>query len=120
VLQRLGEQPPAKLLLAHSLQIIQSPDQVKNHFQKLDEAAVLALLGRTRQALLALRQAADAGWRFAWWYFLEQDPNFDSIRDYPEFQSITQRIRDDMSRQLGRIREMEANGELAPLGPIEN
>lgn len=69
---------------------------------------------------LLLRKLADAGWRFAWWYYLEQNPIFDSIRDYPEFQSIAQRIRDDMSLQLGRVRKMEADGKLAPPGSIEN
>ncbi len=50
-----------------------------------------------------------------WWFFLDQDPNLDSIRDEPEFQAMVAEIKADIAAQLERVREMEANGELEPI-----
>jgi tetratricopeptide (TPR) repeat protein len=49
-------------------------------------AAIDAVEGNRSEALEGLRRAIDAGWTRAW--FTEQDPNFASLRDDPEFQQI--------------------------------
>jgi len=63
--------------------------------------------------LAALRQAIDEGWRSQWWYFLERDPNLESLHGEPGFQPMLEEIRADMAAQLERVREMERRGELA-------
>ena len=72
----------------------------------------LRATGRKAEALAALRKAVDEGWRTHWWYYLQYDPNLESIRDEPEFQAIPTEIKTDMSAQMQRIREMEQSGEI--------
>ena len=81
----------------------------------VSDVQILALQGQKTEALAALRLAADEGWQSLWWYYLRHDPNLDSIRVEPEFQLILNRIEDDMSAQMQRIREMEQNGEIATI-----
>ena len=73
---------------------------------------VYSLQGDPKAALAALREAVDAGWRVYWWYYLEHDPNLESIRDRPEFQAILEEIRADMATQLVRVRDLQASGDL--------
>jgi hypothetical protein len=75
---------------------------------------VYAQQGEKDEALRALRTAVDEGWRLFWWYDLE-DPTLDFIRNEPEFMAIVAEIEADMAAQLEEIREMERNGELAPI-----
>jgi len=76
------------------------------------DAEILALQGKPEEALATLRRAVDEGWRTMWWYYLEQDPNFDSIRDEPDFQTIVEEVRADMAVELEKIRALERSGEL--------
>ncbi len=71
-----------------------------------------------QNALSALRQAIDEGWRSLWWYLLKQDPNLESLHDEPEFQAMVAEIEADMAAQLARVREMEKNGELEPIPEV--
>jgi glucan phosphorylase len=80
----------------------------------VSDVQIYALQGKTEAALAALRQAIDQGWRANWWYYLEHNPNLDSIRDEPEFQAMVEEIKADMAAQLERVRAMEASGELEP------
>ena len=78
----------------------------------ISNVQILALQGKKAEALAALRLAADGGWRSFWWYYLQYDPNLESIRDEPEFQAILAEIKTDMSAQMQRIRDMEQSGEI--------
>ena len=78
----------------------------------ISDVQILALQGQKAEALAALRLAADEGWRSLWWYFLQYDPNLESIRSEPVFQAILAEIKADMSAQMQRIREMEQSGEI--------
>jgi len=119
VLTRTGEQDRADDLLDRSLAFVKGT-QYFDYFSGSGITAVQihALQGKTDAALAALRQATDAGWRRYWWYHAEHDPNLDSIRDEPEFQAMMDEIRTDMAVQLERVREMERNGEIAPVPEI--
>ena len=79
------------------------------------DVRIYALQGEKRKALSALGQAIDQGWRIHWWYFLERDPNLESLHDEPEYQAMVAEIEADMAEQLARVREMERNGELEPI-----
>ena len=81
----------------------------------VSDVQILALQGKTDEALAALRQAFDQGWRTDWRYFFYVDPNLDSIRGEPEFQAILGDIKDDMAAQLQRAREMDADGQLVAI-----
>jgi hypothetical protein len=65
-----------------------------------------------RLALDTLAAAIDDGWRVLSWYFLEHDPNLNSIRDEPEFRKLRQVLQDDMAAQARRVEQMKASGEL--------
>ena len=81
----------------------------------VSDVQILALLGRSDEALAALHQAIDEGWRVDWQYFFDIDPNLDSIRDHPSFLQMRSKVAQDIAAQLARSREMEASGELAPV-----
>jgi len=65
--------------------------------------------------LAALRQAIDQGWRRLWWYYLDYDLSLQPLRGQPEFQAMVKEIGTDMTEQLARVHEWEANGALAPI-----
>ncbi|MCZ6499297.1 MAG: FlgO family outer membrane protein, partial [Gammaproteobacteria bacterium] len=67
-------------------------------------AAIDAIQGNQERALNWLRQAIDAGWTRVW--FTEQDPNFASLLDDPEFQEI-------MTETKGRLDGMRKQVHLA-------
>ncbi len=71
--------------------------------------------GQTAEAIAALREAIDSGWRSLWWYYLKLDKNLDSIRDEPEFQAMVKEVESDMAEQLARVKEWEANGKPSPI-----
>lgn len=71
-----------------------------------------ALLGQKEEAINVLREAIDTGYRNRW--ELESSA-LDSIREEPEFKAIMEYVEADWARQLANVRQMEANGELAPL-----
>ena len=76
------------------------------------DVQIYALRKKTEEALAALRRVINEGWRQDWWHHLEINPNLDSIRDEPAFQSMVQEIRADMATQLERVRTMEPTGEV--------
>jgi tetratricopeptide (TPR) repeat protein len=78
----------------------------------ISDVQVLALQGRSAEALIVLGQAVDDGWRTLWWYYLLQDPNLESIRSEPMFKVTVEKIMSDMAAQLDRIHEIEVGGEL--------
>ena len=117
IMTSLGQSARAKLLLNRSLAYAESTTMPRLHRYAIaygipQQVQIYALQGKTEKALEALRQAVDYGWRGLWWYWLEHDPNLDSIRDEPEFQAMVVEIKADMAAQLARVRAMEASGEL--------
>jgi TolB-like protein len=112
VLARTGEQDSADLLLERSLEHIRTIRRFGIDGYGISDVLVYSLQGDPKAALAALREAVDAGWRVYWWYYLEHDPNLESIRDRPEFQAILEEIRADMATQLARVRDLQASGDL--------
>ncbi len=112
VLAKSGDQERADELLARCLAQIGHAIRVGYYGYWISDVQIHALQGNTRGALAALRQAIDQGWRTDWRYFFLLDPNLDSIRHDPEFVVMREEIEADMAAQLGRVRAMEASGEL--------
>ena len=109
VLEKSGNQKRSKALLDCSMRFIRTIPRLGQEGYWISDSAIYSLRGDTRAALTALREAIDQGWRASWWYHLKHDPNFDAIRDETEFQTMVQEIKADMSEQLARTHEPEAN-----------
>jgi TolB-like protein/class 3 adenylate cyclase/Tfp pilus assembly protein PilF len=112
VLSGSGEERRAETLLDRSLEYIRSIPRLGLDGYWIADVQIYALQGKRKKALAALRQAIDDGWRTLWWYYLERDPNLESLHDDSEFQAMLEEVRTDMAVQLERVREMQRNGDL--------
>jgi hypothetical protein len=92
------------------------PYAISDEWVRTGKAQALALLGEKEAALNELRQQVDNGWRLLWRWDTELSPNFESLREEPEFLAIIEFLDADMARQLEDVRAMEAAGEI-PLPP---
>ena len=105
VLDKSGHQKRANALLDCCMSFSRTIPRMGQEGYWISDSAIHSLRGDTKAALTALREAIDQGWRASWWYHLKHDPNFDAIRDEPEFQTMVKEIEADMSGQLARTRE---------------
>lgn len=112
VLMRLGEQERASELLDSSLKVIETLPRLGTNGYWIADVQIFALQQRGQQALDALRQAIDEGWRLFAWFYLEYDPNLEAIRGQPEFDKLYQVVKADMAEQAKRVQELKASGEL--------
>jgi len=112
VLIRLGEQQRANDLLNGSLDVINTLPRHGTNGYWITDVRIYALQQRPKQALIALRQAIDEGWRVFSWLYLRLDPNLDSIRADPEFQRLYARLQADLAAQAERVNDLKASGEL--------
>jgi len=112
-LEETGERECADRLLDKILEQLQTMPRMGFRGYGIADAEVFARQGKTRQALAALRQAIDEGFRMNWWAQGSGSPHMVSMLGEPEFIRMMQEIRADMSIQLERVRKLEANGELA-------
>jgi TolB-like protein/Tfp pilus assembly protein PilF len=115
VLEKSGNQERAQALLDCCMSFVRTIPRMGQEGYWISDSAIYALRGDTGAALTALREAIDQGWRASWWYHLKHDPNFDSIRDEPEFQAMVKEIESDMTTQLARTHEPGANREFAAI-----
>jgi tetratricopeptide (TPR) repeat protein len=115
LLLQTGEQAQAEHLLDQSEAAIALGHRITTiEVFAVLEARIHALRGDKANAIAALRQAVNQGWRWQAWYFLEHDPVLAPLHAEPEFQSIKAVVTADMAEQLTRVRKWEANGELPP------
>jgi len=120
LLQNENQYDEARKLLQAVMTAYEQPYAVTKVQHATGKAQALALLGEKQAALKELRHQVDKGWRHLWRWNSELNPNFESLRDDPEFQAIVDFLRADMARQLGSIRAMEAAGEIpSPPGDDE-
>jgi TolB-like protein/tetratricopeptide (TPR) repeat protein len=112
VLHKTGEQERADWLLNGSLTYMQGIQRLGISGYGNSDVQIYALQGKTKQALTAMRQAMDAGWRGFWRYSLEHNQNLNSIRNEPEFQAMLAEIKADMAEQLLRVKAMEKEGDV--------
>jgi tetratricopeptide (TPR) repeat protein len=90
----------------------------RNYGSHSEQSQIYALLERKEEALDAARREIidrhNLGFIYVW-----ARPEFDLLRDDPEFQRLMQIAKTDLAEQLERVREMERNGELAPAPGVE-
>ena len=116
VLQKTGERAKANDLLDQCRDFIRERPRLGwwgGYW--ISDVQILALQGKSSEAIAALREAVDEGWRSLWWYYLKLDPNLELIRGEPAFQAIVAEIETDMAGQMQRIIEMEQEGDIPTL-----
>ena len=79
------------------------------------EAEVQARQGDIQRALATLRASVESGMRAQWMTQVEHSPHMKELRNHPEFYMIRDAVQEDLARQLAAVREMEKQGEIAPL-----
>jgi len=117
ILLNQGDIDGGEELLDKSLTVMRSNRESMIMREDIVEVRALALLGQEEEALSALRRAIDRGWRYTWW-LVEADPTLSLISDHPDFIVMLDEVKADLAVQLERVREMERNGELAPLPQV--
>lgn len=118
LLIKLGEQSRADDLLEQSIKVIQDLPRMGTNGYWITDVHIYALQDRPEQALNALQQAIDNGWRLLSWFYLDLDPNVDNIRDLPGFTKLHADLQADLAAQAERVRALKESGEIAPLGSI--
>lgn len=112
VLMHLGEDARATDLLNRSLEVIETLPRLGTEGYWITDVRIFALQQRRQLALDALQQAVEEGWRIFAWFYLDHDPNLDSIRDDPTFQRIYSRLKSDLVEQAKRVDELRASGDI--------
>lgn len=106
VLQESGRTEEADRLLERVMPAIKAKPRLGIYGYQIMDVEILALQGRIDEALAALREAIDAGWRVNWW-LTRHDPNLDSIRGHPDFQAMLAELEADMTEQRQRLAEAD-------------
>jgi len=119
LLQRENHNDEAAKLLLAAVAAYEKPYAVSEAWHASGKAQALNLLGDKQAALSELRHQVDEGWRLFWRWDTELNPNFESLRDEPEFHAIVEFLRADMTRQFKEVQAMEAVGEI-PMPPGED
>ena len=104
VLREDGQDELAGALLEKAMVVIGKRPRLSSGGYGWADVEVLALQGRTREALAAMRVAIDEGLRTGWWE-LEQRRNLRSLQAEPEFKAMLAELRSDMLERRDRIRQ---------------
>jgi len=102
LLQRAGEPEHAKVLLE---KVVSTYDEnyvrgAANYPLGIAKVDALALLGRKDEALVTMRQLIDDGWRLIWRWSTVYNPNHESLRGDPIYESMLTEIEHDLARQV--------------------
>jgi TolB-like protein/Tfp pilus assembly protein PilF len=101
--QRRGDSDRAAILLDGAARFIRTIPRLGANGYWLADVQIHALRGQKAEALAALREAEQAGWRGWWRYYRDFDPNLASIRNEPEFKAVFADIERDMAQQRAAL-----------------
>jgi TolB-like protein/Tfp pilus assembly protein PilF len=113
ILAEVGERKRAENLLNKALLAIGSRPRLGYGGFGISDVEIYALLGDKEKALNTLATAVDEGWRSMWWIYTQKNNNLASLHDDPRYKAIAADIQSQMAEQLARLREWEANDDLA-------
>ena len=110
ILQKQGENRRADALLQSALTVVQTLPRTGHGIR---DVQILALQGKTLEALSAFRDAIDDGFRgtvASNGWPMSLDPYLDSLRDQPAFQAMTSEIDDALAAMQQRLSDAEQTG----------
>lgn len=110
VLQKAERPFEAQKLLDQAQTVLNARAGHSSYRYEISRAAIHALNDETDLALASLQRAIDMGWRKDTFYLFGLDPNFDSIRNEPDFQAMAADLRADSAAQLKELRAMIGPG----------
>ena len=113
-LQQLDQPDRARQLLEVTLAFLETRPRMGLMGFGPRDAQILALMGRSDEAVAKLREAYDEGWRSSWRYdswSLEDDRYLESVRDRPEFQAIVEALKADLKVMGDRALAAEASND---------
>ncbi len=113
ILQNLGEKQRANTLLDEALTVVLTLPRIGSAGHGIRDVQILALQGKTFDALTALREAIDEGFRgtvASNGWPLAIDPYLNSLRGEPEFQAMTSALDNAVAVMHERVIAAEANG----------
>ena len=114
ILQNLGENKRADTLLDIAMSAVRTQHRMGLAGHGIRDVQILALQGRSFEALAAFREAIDEGFRGTvasnGWPMLI-DPYLDSLRDQPAFQAMVGELDDAVAEMHQRVSEAEQSGD---------
>ena len=113
ILQRQGDGERAAALLTAALPVVRNLPRVGISGHGIRDVQILALLGRSFEALSAFREAIDEGFRgttFTNGWPLSIDPYLESIRDRAEYKAMVDEIDDAILQMQRRVILAEDSG----------
>jgi TolB-like protein/Flp pilus assembly protein TadD len=113
VLQKSGDGARAGLLLKQAKTLLKTRPRLGAEGSGLTDVEIYAIEGKNREALAALHEAVNAGFRgFQWRSYRDVDPALEALRDDPAFKAAFAEIERDTARQRA---ELAARPKDAPL-----
>jgi TolB-like protein/Tfp pilus assembly protein PilF len=113
ILQNQDEKKRAESLLAQALSFVRRQPRLGTSGHGIRDVQILALQGKSFEALAALREAIAAGFRgtvYANGWPLSLDPYLSSIRNQPEFQRMAEEIEDAVVLMQERVAATQISG----------
>jgi len=113
ILQKHGENQRAAELLEAALVVVRTLPRIGLAGHGIRDVQILALQGKTSEALAAFRDAIDEGFRGSvasngWPLVL--DPYLDSLRDQPAFRAMSKELDDKVTLMQQRLSQTEQSG----------
>ena len=112
VLLATGETARGRHLLERCLEHLATRPRLSSRGYWMNDVRIHAMLGDDEQALSALTEAVDAGWRVYWRIYLPHDPALAALRERPKFPAIVARLEADMAAQRERLTNSGLAGNL--------
>ena len=113
ILQHHGENRRAEKLLQAALAVVRTRPRLGITGHGIRDVQILALQRKNFEAIAALREAIDEGFRgtvASNGWPLSIDPYLDSIRNEPEFQAMVRELDDAIAEMQQRVLEAEQSG----------
>jgi len=113
ILQNLGESQRADTLLVAALDVVRSLPRIGLAGHGIHDVQILALQGKTLQALAALRDAIDEGFRgtvASNGWPMAIDPYLNSLRGQPGFEAMVGELDDEVTQMQQRVNRAEQSG----------